>query len=185
MGAVRLLRTLAPLALIASLATACGSGSSSSTSGTPSDGGSATTSTSFEVRPVFARYTPGIQFGPQVPKDLLDQMSHQPCPMDPTTVQGMLMECDAEKSVFLMKEPITTGGVDTAAAKQIGHGKLWFIQVTLDPSTAGTLAAATQSLTGTDVAYSFQGTVLSSVVVDSSFNSDKLAITGDYDRASS
>ena len=181
MGAVRLLRTLAPLALIASLATACGS--SSSTSGTPSDGGSATTSTSFEVRPVFARYTPGIQFGPQVPKDLLDQMSHQPCPMDPTTVQGMLMECDAEKSVFLMKEPITTGGVDTAAAKQIGHGKLWFIQVTLDPSTAGTLAAATQSLTGTDVAYSFQGTVLSSVVVDSSFNSDKLAITGDYDRA--
>ena len=31
--------------------------------------------------------------------------------------------------------------IDTAAAKQIGHGKLWFIQVTLDPSTAGTLAA--------------------------------------------
>ena len=183
MGAVRLLRTLAPLALIASLATACGSGSSSSTSGTPSDGGSATTSTALEVRPVFARYSPGVQFGPQVPKDLVAQMSNQSCPMDPATVQGMLMECDADKTVFLMKDPITTGGVDTAVAKQIGHGKLWFIQVALDPSTASTLGAGTKSLAGTDIAYSFRGTVLTSVIVDSSFNSDKLAIIGDYDKA--
>src|SRR6185503_11275482 len=107
MGAVRLLRTLAPLALVAILATACGSGSSSSpsSSGTPSDDGPATTSSSFEVRPVFARYSPGVQFGPQVPKDLVDQMSNQSCPMDPATVQGMLMECDAEKTVYLMKDP--------------------------------------------------------------------------------
>src|SRR6478672_9664996 len=176
MGAVRLLRTLAPLALVAILATACGSGSSSgpSSSGTPSDGGSATTSSSFEVRPVFARYSPGVQFGPQVPKDLLDQMSHQPCPMEPTSVQGMLMECDADKTVFLMKDPITTGGVDSAVAKQIGHGKLWYIQVALDPATASTLAAGTKALTGTDVAYSFQGKVLTSVIVDPSFNSSKL-----------
>jgi hypothetical protein len=183
MGAVRLLRTLAPLALIASLATACGSGSSSSTSGTPSDGGSATTSSSLEVRPVFARYSPGVQFGPQVPKDLLAQMSSQSCPMDPASVQGMLMECGLDKTVFLMKDPITTGGVDTAVAKQIGHGKLWFIQVTLDPATASTLAAGTKSLAGTDVAYAFQGKVLTSVVVDPSFNSGRLAIIGDYDKA--
>ncbi len=185
MGAVRLLRTLAPLALVAILATACGSGSSSgpSSSGTPSDGGSATTSSSFEVRPVFARYSPGVQFGPQVPKDLLDQMSHQSCPMDPTTVQGMLMECDAESTVFLMKDPITSGGVDTAVAKPVGRSKLWFIEVTLDPATASTLAEGTKPLTGTDIAYSFQGTVLTSVVVDSSFHSDKLAIIGTYDQA--
>jgi hypothetical protein len=183
MGAVRFLRTLAPLALIACLATACGSGSSSSSSGTPSDGGSATTSTALEVRPVFARYSPGVQFGPQVPKDLIAQMSHQPCPMEPTSVQGMLMECDADKTVFLMKDPITTGGVDSAVAKQIGHGKLWYIQVALDPATASTLAAGTKALTGTDVAYSFRGKVLTSVIVDPSFNSSKLAIIGTYDKA--
>jgi hypothetical protein len=183
MGAVRLLRTLAPLSLIAILAAACGSGSSSSSSGTPSDAGSPTASTAFEVRPVFARYSPGIQFGPSVPKDLIAQMSHQPCPMDPTSVQGMVMECDAEKTVFLMKGPITSGGVDTAVAKEIGHGKLWFVQVTLDPSTASTLAAGTKSLEGTDIAYSFRGAVLTSVIVNSSFDSDKLAIIGDYDKA--
>jgi hypothetical protein len=185
MGAVRLLRTLAPLALVAILATACGSGSSSSpsSSGTPSDDGPATTSSSFEVRPVFARYSPGVQFGPQVPKDLVDQMSNQSCPMDPATVQGMLMECDAEKTVYLMKDPITSGGVDSAVAKQIGHGKLWYIQVTLDPATAGTLATATKPLTGTDIAYSLDGTVLTSVIVDSSFHSDKLAIIGSFDKA--
>ncbi len=183
MVAVLLLRTLAPLALIASLATGCGSGSSSSTSGTPSDSGSAAPTSSLEVRPVFARYSPGLQYGPQVPQDLMSQMSHQSCPMDPATVQGMLMECDAAKTVYLMKDPITTGGVDTAVAKQIGHSKLWFIQVTLDPSTASTLAAGTKSLAGTDVAYSLQGTVLTSVVVDPSFDSGKLAIIGDYDEA--
>ncbi len=181
MGAVRLLRTLAPLALIASLAAACGSGSSST--GTPSDGGPAASSHALEVRPVYARYSPGVQFGPQVPKDLVDQMSTQSCPMDPTTVQGMLMECDAESTVYLMKGPITSGGVDTAVAKQIGHGKLWYVQVTLDPATASTLAAGTKSLTGTDVAYSYDGTVLTSVIVDSSFHSDKLAILGTFDKA--
>ena len=78
---------------------------------------------SFEVRPVFARYSPGVQFGPRSPRTWSDQMSHQPCPMKPTTVQGMLMECDADKTVYLMKDPITTGGVDSAVAKQIGHSK--------------------------------------------------------------
>ena len=183
MGAVRLLRTLAPLVLIAGLATACGGGSSSSASGTPTDGSSVATSGQLEVRPVFARYAPGVQFGPQIPQDLVDQMSHQPCPMKPVTLQGMVLECDAGKTVYLMKDPLTTGGVETAVAKQIGHGKLWYIQVTLDPSTESTLAAATKTMTGTEIAYSFQGAVLTSVIVDSSFNSHQLAITGDYDKA--
>jgi hypothetical protein len=33
------------------------------------------------------------------------------------------------------------------------------------------------------VAYSFQGAVLTSVIVDSSFDTDRLAIIGDYDKA--
>jgi len=181
MGAVRLLRTLAPLALIATLVTACGSGSSSSAAAPPTGGSSASASGQFEVRPVFARYSPGVQFGPQVPKELVDQMSHQSCPMKPATVQGMLMECGADKTVYLMKDPITTGGVDTAEAKELQHD--WFVQVTLDPSTASTLAAATPSLAGTDLAYSFQGSVLTSAIVDSSFDSGKLAIIGDFDKA--
>jgi preprotein translocase subunit SecD len=183
MGAVRLLRTVVPLALIATFATACGSGSSSSAGGTPTDPASAATSTSLQVRPVTARYAPGVQFGPQLPKELATQLSQQSCPMDPSTLEDQLMECGGGKTVYLMKDPITTGGVTSAVAKEIGHGKLWFVRVTLDPSTASTLAQATKSLSGTEVAYSFQGAVLTSVIVDSSFDTDRLAIIGDYDQA--
>ena len=183
MGLVRLLRTLAPLALIATFAAACGgSDSSSSAGGTPTDPASAATSAPLQVRPVTARYAPGLQFGPQLPKDLATQLRQQSCPMDPTTIEDQLLECGG-KTVYLMKDPITSGGVASAVAKQIGHGKLWFVRVTLDPSTASTLDEATQSLSGTEVAYSFQGAVLTSVVVDSSFDTGRLAIIGDYDKA--
>ncbi len=183
MGAVRLLRILAPLALITALATACSSGSSSSAGGTPTDPASAGSSTSLQIRPVTARYAPGVQFGPQLPKELAAQLSQQSCPMDPSSIEDQLMECGGGKTVYLMKDPITSGGVASAVAKEIGHGKLWFVRVTLDPSTASTLADATKSLTGTEVAYSFQGAVLTSVIVDSSFDTDRLAIIGDYDKA--
>src|SRR3954453_2301812 len=106
MGAVRLLRTLAPLVLLACLATACGSGSSSgpgagSGSTVPSTGGTATSSSgSLELRPVYARYATGVALGPQVPQDLQNAMSTQSCPMQPAELQGMVMECDAGKTVF-------------------------------------------------------------------------------------
>jgi preprotein translocase subunit SecD len=183
MGAVRLLRTLAPLALIASFATACGSDSSSSAGGTPTDPASAATSTSLQIRPVTARYAPGVQFGPQLPKELAAQLSEQSCPMDPSTFQDQLLECGGGKTVYLMKDPITSGGVASAVAKEVGHGKLWFVRVTLDPSTSSTLAEATKNLSGTEVAYSFQGAVLTAVIVDSSFDADCLAIIGEYDKA--
>src|SRR5436309_971238 len=101
MGAVRLLRTLAPLALIGALATACGSGSSSSASTTPGDGstppsttsGASSSSDQLQVRPVAARHSPGVQFGPQIPKELEAQLAKQPCPMKPVTFQAMMMEC--------------------------------------------------------------------------------------------
>ena len=184
MGPVRLLRTLAPLALIATFATGCGgSDPSSSAGGTPTDPASAATSAPLQVRPVTARYAPGLQFGPQLPKELATALRQQSCPMDPTTIEDQLVECGGGKTVYLMKDPITSGGVASAVAKQIGHGKLWFVRVTLDPATANTLAEATQSLSGTEVAYSFRGAVLTSVIVDSSFDTGRLAIIGDYDKA--
>jgi hypothetical protein len=188
MGAVRLLRILAPLALVAALATACGSGSSSDASGPPtfptSSGASPSSgaSSSLELRPVFARYAPGVSLGPSLPKELVDALSHQKCPTKPHELQGMLLECDAGGTVFLLKSPIVSGGVASATAKEIGHGKLWFIQITLDPSTKATLDAAAKSLAGTELAYSFGGTVITSVIIDPSFDSGKLAITGTFDK---
>src|SRR4051794_39109194 len=135
MGPVRVLRTLAPLVLLASLATACGSGSSSGPGAgggteTPSSGGTTGTTTSagsLELRPVYARYASGVPLGPQVPKNLLDAMSTQSCPMKPADLQGMVMECDSGKTVFLLQDPIVSGDVTKAAVQQIGHKNLYFL----------------------------------------------------------
>jgi hypothetical protein len=188
MGAVRLLRILTPLALVAALATACGSGSSSDASGPPSfPTSSGTTSSgssaSLELRPVFARYASGVSLGPSLPKDLVDTMSHQKCPTKPREVQGMLLECDAGGTVFLLKAPIVSGGVATATPEEIGHKKLWFVQITLDSSSSNTLDDVAKTLGGTELAYSFGGSVITSVIIDSSFDSGKLAIIGNYDKA--
>lgn len=180
MGAVRLLRSLVPLALIAALVTACGSGSSSQGAGGSTSSGA---SSSLELRPVYARYAPGVPFGPQIPKNLVSTMSSVKCPAKARTVQGMMLACDAGRTVYLMKNPIVTGGVATATAKQIGHGKLWFVQLTLDPSAASTLGTAAKSMTGTELAFAFRGKVLTSVIIDSSFDATRLAITGNYDKA--
>lgn len=184
MGAVRLLRTLTPLVLVAAVVAACGSGSSSQGAGGPtssptSDGASS----SLEVRPVYARYAHGISLGPGVPKDLAATMSDQKCPTKPRVVHAMLLECDAGGTVFLLKSPIVSGGVASATATQIGHGKLWFVQITLDPATKATLDAAAKTMTGTELAYSFDGSVITSVIVDSSFDTGKLAIIGTYTKA--
>jgi hypothetical protein len=181
MGAVRLLRTLAPVALLACLATACGSGSSSNAGdgGTTPPGGG----TSLELRPVYARYASGVPLGPQVPQDLLNAMSSQSCPMKPAALQGMLLECDAGKTVFLLKDPLVTGNVAKAAVKQVGHQKLYFLKLTLAPSAAATLNSAAARIVGTELALSFHGTVLTSVIIDSQFSAARLVITGSYTKA--
>jgi hypothetical protein len=181
MGAVRVLRSLAPLALVACLGTACGSGSSSNAG----DGGPSSPSggTGLELRPVYARYASGVQLGPQVPKDLLSAMSSQSCPMDPAQLQGMLMECDAGKTVFLLKAPVVSGHVAKAEAIQIGHHNLYFLKLTLDPSAAATLDAALPRMIGTELALSYRGTVLTSVIIDSQFSAKRLVVTGQYDKA--
>jgi preprotein translocase subunit SecD len=183
MGAVRLLRTLAPLALLALLATACGSGSDpgagdgSSASSTGGAGGT------LELRPVYARYATGVALGPQVPKDLLDAMSSQSCPMAPSELQGMVMECDPGKTVFLLQDPIVSGGVTKAAVRQIAQHHLYYLRLTLDPTDAATLDSKAQSMVGTELAFCLGGSVLTSVVIDSHFSSGHLAITGDFNKA--
>jgi hypothetical protein len=191
MGAVRFLRNLAPLALLALLATACGSGSSPGAGdGTtpPTSGGTSGTtagsgSGSLELRPVYARYATGVALGPQVPKNLLPAMSAQSCPMKPADLQGMVMECDSGKTVFLLQDPIVSGDVSRADVQQIGHRNLYLLRLTLDPAAAATLDSSAASMTGTELAFCLGGSVLTSVVIDSAFSSHRLTITGDYNKA--
>jgi preprotein translocase subunit SecD len=165
----------------------CGSGSGSSPGAgdgsTSSSTGGTTSGGSLELRPVYARYTTGVPLGPQVPKDLLDAMSAQSCPMKPAELQGMVMECDAGKTVFLLKDPIVSGDVTKADVQQIGHHNLYFLRLTLDPTAAATLDSRAQSMTGTGLAFCFGGSVLTAVIVDSHFSAGHLAITGQYNKA--
>jgi preprotein translocase subunit SecD len=182
MGAVRLLRILAPLALVAGLATACGNGSGSD-SGSGGDSTVLGASAGFEARTVFARYAPGVPFGPQLPKALVDELSSQTCPMTARTVDSYLMECDAGKTVYLLQNPIVTGDVASATPLQIGHKDIWYVEVKLDPSVVQRLSSQIGSMTGEQLAFSYGGTVLTSIAIDSSFHPDHFAITGDYTKA--
>lgn len=186
MGAVRFLRILTPLALVAVLAAACGGGSSSSPGSTGGSGDSTIlgASSGFEMRTVFARYAPGVPFGPQIPKAVIDQMQSQSCPMKPRIVDNLLMECDAAKTVYLLQNPIVEGKVASATPLQIGSGKIWYVEVKLDSSVAQELTAHQKSMTGEQLAFSFGGAVLTSIAIDSSFHPQHFAITGDYDKTS-
>lgn len=182
MGAVRILRTLAPLAVVAMMAAACGGGSSSSSgSGDSTIQGA---SSGFEVRPVFARYAAGVPFGPEVPQALVQVMQNQACPMKPQIVDGYLMECDAAKTVYALQNPIATGNAASATAKQIGHKNLWYVEVGLAGTVAQKLSAQIPSMTGEQLAFSFGGAVLTAIAVDSSFHPTHFAITGNYDKSS-
>jgi len=184
MGPVRVLRALAPLALVAGLATACGNGQSSGTS--DSQSGDSTilgASPGFEVRTVYARYAPGVPFGPQLPQALVNEMSSQACPMQPRIVQGLLMECDTGKTVYLLKNPVVRGDVASATPEQIGHKDIWYVEVKLDSDVAQEVTDQTKSMTGEQLAFTYDGSVLTSLVVDPSFHPAHFAITGDFDKA--
>lgn len=181
MGAVRHLRTLAPLALVAGLAAACGHGSSSSPSA--ADSTVAGSSGGFEIRPVYARYAPGVPFGPQLPQALVNELQAQSCPMKPRMLQGMLMECDAGKTVYLLKNPIVSDDVATATAKQVGHSNTWYVQVGLNDGGTSALDSVIKDQVGTELAFSYGGKVVTSVVVDNSLHPDHLALIGNWDKA--
>jgi hypothetical protein len=182
MGAVRVLRTLAPLVLLASVLAGCGNGSSSSDSSGDGDSTILGPSSGFEVRVVFARYAPGVPFGPELPQDLVQEMQNQSCPMTARIVGGLLMECDTGKTVYLLKNPIVKGDVAQATPQQVGHENIWYVEVSLQPDVAKTVAAQTKSMTGQQLAFIYNGAVLTSIAVDSSFHPAHFAITGDYDK---
>ena len=183
MGAVRLLRSLVPLALVAGLVAACGNGSSSG-SGSEGDSTILGASSGFEARTVFARYAPGVPFGPQLPKALVDEMSSQTCPMKPKVVTGYLMECDSGKTVYLLQNPVVQGDVASATPLQIGHKDIWYVEVKLDPAVSQKLSSQLASMTGEQLAFSYDGSVLTSIAIDGSFHPDHFAITGDYTKES-
>jgi preprotein translocase subunit SecD len=185
MGAVRLLRTLAPLTLVAGLLAACGNGSSSDSGGQSNVGDSTILGASpgFEVRTVYARYAPGVPFGPQLSQALIHEMSSQSCPMRPRIAQDMLMECDTGKTVYLLRNPIVEGDVATATPLQIGHKNIWYVEVKLSSDVSRKLDSQLASMTGEQLAFSYAGQVLTSIAIDSSFHPEHFAITGDYDKA--
>src|SRR4051794_9468509 len=181
MGAVRHLRTLAPLALVAGLLAACGNDSSSSSSA--DDSTVVGSSGGFEIRPVFARYAPGVPFGPQLPQALVDELKQQSCPMKPREVQAMLMECDAGKTVYLLKNPIVSDDIASATAKQVGNQDIWYVQVGLDQTGTDALDTLVKDQVGTELAFSYGGKVLTSVVVDQSLHPNRIGLIGDFDKA--
>jgi preprotein translocase subunit SecD len=188
MGAVRLLRTLAPLALVASLAAACGNGSSSSSdSGDPSTG--AATSSTVQLRLVTARYAQDTskgqeQLGPQTPQDMVDTMKNYDCTSKPTVVEGKLIECDAARNVFLLDPPLVDGGIASAKAMAIGSGDQWYVRVTFDETAAATLSKTVDSSPGSELAVVLDGKVVTAVIVDSSMKDGHIGITGDFDKTS-
>jgi hypothetical protein len=181
MGAVRHLRTLAPLALVAGLLAACGNDSSSSSS--VDDSTVVASSGGFEIRPVFARYAPGVPFGPQLPEALVNEMKQQSCPMKPREVQGMLMECDAGKTVYLLKNPVVSDDVASATAKQVGNQDIWYVQVGLDEAGTSAIDTLVKDQVGTELAFSYGGKVVTSVVVDQSLHPSRIGLIGDFDKA--
>ena len=148
-----------------------------------SSGTSAGPGDQLQVRPVSARHDKGLSLGPQVPKDVAAVLSKQTCPTDPKVFDDMVLECDARGSVFLLKDPIITGGVQSARATHIGNQKLWYVKVDLTPDAAAKMKAATASATGQEVAYSLGGKVLTTIPVDSQFDPSHLVVLGDYDEA--
>jgi preprotein translocase subunit SecD len=56
--------------------------------------------------------------------------------------------------------------------------------VKLDPSVSQKLSSELSSMTGRQLAFTYDGAVLTSIAVDDSFHPEHFAITGDYTRAS-
>lgn len=190
MGRVSAPRLLAVLAVTAVLAAGCGSGSSSNDGASAgADGTTAPApSGSLELRPVYAHYTQGAplggtQLGPTVPKDVLDAMKGYDCSSEPVELQGMLMVCDSDQTVYLLKDPIVSGGVGTATPEPVGRHKLWFLKVAMDAQATDTLSQATQSMAGSELAFVLDNKVLAAPIVDSSMADGHLGITGDFDQA--
>jgi preprotein translocase subunit SecD len=183
MVAVHLLRTLAPLAVVASLVTACGNDSSSG----PADANGDAVSSTVQLREVAARFAQDTsqgqeQLGPQTPKDLVNTMKAYDCSSQPTVVQGKLLECDATRNVYLLEAPLITGGVASAKPLPVGGTHEWYVKVLFDPKAATTLSAAADNMPGSELAVVVNGKVLTALVVNSGLKDGHIGITGDLDQ---
>jgi preprotein translocase subunit SecD len=184
MGAVRVVRTLAPLVILAGMLAGCGDDSSS-------DAGDATgpaVSSTVQFRLVSARFAQDTsqgqeQLGPPPTKDMVDTMKNYDCSSDPTAVQGLLMECDAARNVYLVNPPLVTGGVASAKPVAIGSGQGWYVKVVFDAAAASPLSKTADSSPGSELAVVLNGKVITAVIVDSSVKDGHIGITGDYDKA--
>jgi hypothetical protein len=190
MGAVSVPRLLAVLALTAVVAAGCGSGSSSSDDASSSGDSTAANapSGSLQLRPVYARYAQGVplgdsQLGPTVPKELLSAMQNYDCSSKPSQLQGMLLVCGSDKTVYLLKDPIVDGGVATATPAHIAGQPEWYLKLTFDEQATSTLSDATTSMAGTELAIVLEDQVLSAPIVDSSMAGGHVVVTGDLDQA--
>jgi preprotein translocase subunit SecD len=167
--------------LVAGLATACGSGSSSDGASGP-----APSTQALQMRPVYARYAVGAPLGgpqlggQQVSNELVDTMKKFDCSSGTQDVQGMLMVCDSLGTVFLLKDPVLTGGVASADAKAIHGDKLWYVEVGLDPEATKTLSGIVDTMPGSELALVVDDHVISAPIVDSSMKDGTLGVTGDY-----
>lgn len=185
--------------MIAALATGCSSSSGSSATSSPSGGATATdanttgttASASLELRPIYARYASGVplggpsdlQLGPEVPQAVVAAMKSYKCSSKPTVLQGMRMECDAGGTVYLLKAPIAVGGVAKAEVRQIGHQKLWFVDVTFDQKVTDVLVNAYKTIPGTELAFALKTQVLTAPIIDDSMTDGTVGITGSYNKA--
>jgi preprotein translocase subunit SecD len=189
MGAVRVVTTLASVALLAGALAGCGNDSSSSPGGDAGSSLGAAVSSTVQFRLVSARYAQDTsqgqeQLGPPPPKTLVDTMKSYDCSSRPTVVQGLLMECDAASSVYLLNPPLVTGGIASAKPLPVGSGQEWYVKVTFDDSATSTLSKTADSAPGSDLAVVLDGKVITAVIVDPSMKDGHIGITGDYDKSS-
>ena len=87
-------------------------------------------------------------------------------------------------AAFVLRNPIVEGSVASATAMQLGHGKIWYVEVKLTDAVAQKLAQAVPSMTGQQLAFSYNGKVLTSIAIDQNFHPSHFAITGAYQKAS-
>jgi preprotein translocase subunit SecD len=138
------------------------------------------------MRPVYARYAVGAPLGgpqlggQQVSNALVDTMKNFDCSSGTQDVQGMLMVCDSLGTVFLLKNPVLTGGVASADAKAIHGDKLWYVLVGLDPEATKALSGVVDTMPGSELALVIDNHVISAPIVDSSMKDGTLGVTGDY-----
>ena len=92
------------------------------------------------------------------------------------------MLCDGDGTVFLVKDPIVTGGVATAVAKPIHGEKLWFVEVALDPQATQTAVRRRRhECRCRSSPWWLDDHVISAPIIDSSMKDGTLGVIGNSD----